>query len=241
MQVVVDDAVLELLSDEQVTAVQAQAVSGTAVCVHCGEPIDPELSDAAVVMFVDAARRRAAVRVAHAGCGDSEVLAADLDGPPPEARLAERWAAFMLPRVPVLVLEARASVWVDEQGPALLEMLRGLGFEGSRELFDSDLFATGVGSPPLARGLSARADGADAVLALADGTVLETLPGALAGGIGEVVAERGGLALAIGTGLGLPDPEEPRPLSFEGLLPVLFDRAIGAFVPLATPESPVAD
>ena len=227
------DVVVELLSDEQLASVEAQARSGRAACVYCGATVDPELSDAAVVMLVDEARRRAAVRIAHPGCGDSDVLAADLGGAPAEARLAERWAAFVLPRVPVIVLEARAAVWADESGPALLQMLRGLGFEGARELFDSDLFATGVGAPPIARGLMAEIVDHDAVLTLAGGTVLETLPGAMDGGLAKLTAERGGLAVVIGTELGLPDPAAPEPLSFERLLPVLFDRAVGALVPLS--------
>ena len=241
MEIDLAPEVRELLSDEQIAAVEADVRSTDTPCIHCGEPIDQELSDAAVVMLVDADRRRAAVRVAHAHCGDSAVLAADLPEPP-DARLAERWAGFVLPRVPLLVLQARADLWADEQRPALLGMLESLGFEAARELLDSDLFATGVGEPPRARGLSARpsADGMDLDLVLTDGTVIETLPGAFREGLGDLIRERGGVALVLGTGLGLPEPDTGPGVAFDALLPALLDRAIGAFVPLADPIRPAA-
>lgn len=237
MAIEISAPVRELLSDEQIAAVELQAGSGAAACIHCGETIDPELSEIAVVMLVDPRRRRAAVRLAHGGCGESEVLHAEI-ADPSAARLAERWAAFVLPRVPLLVLQARADVWTDEQRPALLEMLGGLGFESARELLDSDLFATGVGGPPQAQGLELQIDGDDAALVLADGTVLETLPGALAGEIGGLTRERGGVAVAIGLEIGLPEPAGDRILTFETVLPGLLERAIGAFVPLAGDRGP---
>ena len=61
-----------------------------------------------------------------------------------------------------MVLQADAGVWADEGRPALIAMLRGLGFDDAREAFDSDLFATGVGAPPRAGGLELVATGADA-------------------------------------------------------------------------------
>lgn len=100
------------------------------------------------------------LRVSHAGCGPSLVAEAELPGPG-EARLAERWAAFLLPRVPLVALQAVAGVWTGEREPALFSMLRGLGFESAREALDSDLFATGVGSAPRASGLALAVDGAD--------------------------------------------------------------------------------
>ncbi len=243
MEVEISAPVRELLSDEQIASVELQAGSGAAPCIHCGETIDPELSAIAVVMLVDPRRRRAAVRLAHGGCGESRVFDAELPGPGPgtgsaEARLAERWAAFVLPRVPLLVLQARADVWTDEERPALLEMLGSLGFESARELLDSDLFATGVGGPPQARGLELRIEGEDAALVLADGTVLETLPGALAGELGGLTTERGGAAVAIGVEIGLPGPDSDRILTFETVLPGLLERAIGAFVSLGADAGP---
>ena len=222
----------ELLSDEQIATAELLARSGDAVCLGCGTTLDPSVSDAAVVLLVDESRRRAAVRVAHPGCLESAVVTADLDDPPGPARMAERWAAFVLPRVPLLVLETRADIWTSEDRPALHEMLIELGFEPARELLDSDLFATGVGKPPTARGLTITPREADAILALDRGAVLETLPGALAGGLGDLAAERGGVAVALGVGLGLPDGSSSAPLTFEELLPALLDRGLGAFLPI---------
>lgn len=234
--------VRELLSDEQLEAVDLQAAGGEAPCMHCGEAIDPSLGPAEVLLLVDSGRRRAAVRLSHGGCGMSAVVEAEIEEPSP-ARLAERWAAFPLPRVPVIVLQARADVWADEERPALMRMLGELGFEGAREALDSELFATGVGAPPSTQALSLRITGNDLALVLAEGTVLETLPGAAVDPLLGQVTEIGGAVFLIGSELGLPEDGDGL-LTFEELLPVLLERAIGAFVPLhpgedAGPPDPI--
>lgn len=224
--------VRELLSDEQIAAVEVQVASGEAPCMRCGEPIDPEISEASVVLIVDPRPRRAAVRVSHTGCGPSLVVTAELPGPG-DARLAERWASFVLPGsplVPVLVLQADAGVWTDEERPALISMLRDLGFDRAREAFDSNVFATGVGSPPRADGLTLIADGADLLVRLASGEALEVLPGAVAADWGEALARRGGALVAVGPGLGLPSEGG---IGFDELLPTLLERAVAAWVRLA--------
>jgi len=222
--------VRELLSDEQIAAVELQVATGEAPCLRCGETIDPDLAEASVVLIVDPAPRRAAVRVSHAGCGPSLVAEAELPGPA-DARLAERWASFVLPGVPLVVLQADAGVWADESRPALIAMLRGLGFDDAREAFDSDLFATGVGAPPRAGGLELVATGDDAAIRRADGEVLEELPGLIAGSWAELALSSGGALIAIGSTLGLPADGA---IGFDALLAVLLERAVAAWVPLAT-------
>lgn len=54
----------------------------------------------------------------------------------------------------------------------------------------------------------------------------------LAPQVRELLSERGGALVAIGSTLGLPLPEE-RGISFDELLPVLLERSVAAFVPLA--------
>ncbi len=226
MSLTVAPEVRELLSDPQIEAVARQVETGEAPCVRCGEPIDPGLGGTSVVLIVDPGPRRAAVRVSHEGCGPSIVTEASLPGPV-AARLAERWAAFTLPRVPLVVLQADAAVWTDEDRPALMAMLRDLGFDDAREAFDSDLFATGVGAPPVARGIGLAAAGDDLEVRLADGTGLEALPGLFGGDWAASAEGLGGALLAIGPTLGLPDSGG---IGFDELLPVLLDRAIAAWV-----------
>lgn len=223
--------VREMLSDEQIAAVQVQVDSGEAPCLRCGERIDPAAEQAAsVLLIVDPAERRAAVRVSHAGCGPSVVAEAELPGPT-DARLAERWVSFVLPGVPLVALQADAGVWTGEHQPALMTMLEALGFDSAREAFDSDLFATGVGAPPTADGLELIRDGADLVIGLRDGDALEVLPDILGGPWGELLDERGGALVAIGPTLGLPKPGEEG-IGFDQLLVVLVERAVAAFVRL---------
>lgn len=219
----------ELLSDEQIAAIEVQVETGEAQCIRCGETIDPELSEASVVLMVDPAPRRAAVRVSHAACGPSVVTKADLPGPA-DARLAERWAAFELPGLALAVLQSDAGVWTSEQQPALVGMLRDLGFDRAREALDSDLFATGVGAPPVASGVELAAEGDDLLIKLASGDVLELLPGLMAGRWVDLVRERGGALIAVGPALGIPTEGG---IGFEELLPALLDRAVAAFVLLA--------
>lgn len=229
MTLSVSPEVRELLSDEQIAAVAVQVETGEAPCLRCGERIDPGLSEASVVLMVDPRPRRAAVRVSHTGCGPSIVAEAELPGPA-DARLAERWAAFVLPGVPLVVLQADAAVWTGEERPALIGMLRELGFEGARESFDSDLFATGVGAPGRAEGLELVVSDADLLVRLAGGEDLEVLPGIVEGAWGALARERRGALLAIGPSLGLPTEGS---VAFDGLLTVLLDRAVAAWVPLA--------
>jgi len=219
----------ELLSDEQLASVEAQVATGEAPCIRCGQAIDPELDEASVVLVVDSGPRRAAVHVSHAGCGPSIVAEAELPGPG-EARLAERWAAFVLPRVPLVALQAVAGVWTGEREPALFSMLRGLGFESAREALDSDLFATGVGPAPRASGLTLAVEGRDLELRLDSGETLESLPGIAAGRWAEQVEERGGALIAVGAALDLPSEGG---IAFEAVLPNLLERAVAAWVPLA--------
>lgn len=229
MSFVVAPEVGELLSDEQLLAVEAQVATGEAPCIHCGETIDPEISDATVILIVDPASRRAAVRVSHGACGDSIVTEAELPGPA-DARLAERWAAFELPGLAFAVLQSDAGVWTGEERPALVEMLTDLGFDGAREAFDSDLFATGVGAPPVAAGVELVAAGEEIDIRLSSGDVLETLPGLAVGRWIELAGERGGALIAIGPTLGIPSEGG---VGFEELLPAMLERAVAAFVPLA--------
>ena len=221
--------VAELLSDEQLTSVAQQVASGEAPCIRCGGRIEPKLGEASVVLVVDPAPRRAAVRVSHAGCGPSVVTEAQLPGPG-EARLADRWAAFVLPDLPFVAMQAVAGVWTGEREPALITMLRELGFEAAREALDSDLFATGVGPPPRARGLGLGIDAEDLLIRLASGDTLETLPGIATAQWGDLLAARGGALIAIGASLGLPDEGG---IGFDELLPSLLDRAVAAWVPLS--------
>lgn len=230
MSLTVAPEVQELLSDAQIEAVEVQVRTGRAPCLRCGGAIDPSLGDAAVILIVDPSPRRAAVRVSHEGCGPSVVAEAALPGPA-EARLAERWASFVLPAVPLVVLQSDAAVWADEHGPALTAMLRGLGFEDAREAFDSDLFASGVGAPPRGRGIGLVALGADLGLRLADGQEIEALPGVLTGVWAELARSRAGALVAIGPTLGLP---EEGGIGFDELLPVLLDRTVAAWLPLTS-------
>lgn len=177
---------------------------------------------------MDPGPRRATVRVTHAGCGPSVVTEAELPDPG-DARLAERWAAFVLPGVPVAVLQADAGVWAGEDRPALIEMLHALGFEGAREAFDSDLFATGVGSPPIATGVELLLNGADLVVRMNDGEPLEVLPEIASGQWAELFSAKGGALIAIGPSLALPTGGA---IAFDALLPTLLDRAVAAWVPL---------
>ncbi len=229
MTLLVDPQVKELLSDEQLAAVEVQVATGEAPCIRCGETIDPELSEAAVVLIVDPKERRAAVRVSHEGCGPSVVTEAELPGPA-DARLAERWAAFELPGLAFAALQSDAAVWTGEQRPALVEMLTDLGFDKAREAFDSDLFATGVGTAPIATGVELVAAGPDLEIRLESGDVLESLPGLAEGRWLQNASERGGALIAIGPALGIPLEGG---VAFEELLPALLDRAVAAFVPLA--------
>ena len=219
----------ELLSDEQIAAVDVQVASGEAPCVRCGETIDPDLGAASVVLIVDPAPRRAAVRVSHAGCGPSVVAEAELPGPA-DARLAERWAAFELPGLALAALQSDAGVWIGEQRPALIGMLEKLGFDAAREALDSDLFATGVGAPPVASGLELAADGDDLLIRLAPDTVIEALPGLMRGRWSDLARERRGALIAVGPALGIPTEGG---IGFDEVLPALLERAVAAFVPLA--------
>lgn len=228
MTLAVAPQVRELLSDAQIAAVEVQVETGEAPCLRCGDAIDPELGEASVVLIVDPGPRRAAVRVTHAGCGPSVVTEAELPDPG-DARLAERWAAFVLPGVPVAVLQADAGVWAGEDRPALIEMLRALGFEGAREAFDSNLFATGVGAPPTATGLELLLNGADLVVRMDDGEPLEVLPEIASGQWAELLSAKGGALIAIGPSLALPTGGA---IAFDALLPTLLDRAVAAWVPL---------
>lgn len=221
--------VRELLSDEQIAAVQIQVDSGEAPCLRCGETIDPALEKASVVLIVDPGPRRAAVRVSHPGCGPSVVAEAELPGPA-DARLAERWASFVLPGVALLVLQSDAAVWTGEEQPALTSLLRSLGFDASREAFDSNLFATGVGDSPRASGLELVAEGNDLLVRLSGGETLEVLPELMAGQWADVARSNGGALVAIGPTLAVP--REGR-IGFDELLPVLLERALAAFVALA--------
>lgn len=224
--------VRELLSDEQIAAVDLQVETGQAPCVLCGEPIDPELGAASVVLIVDPGPRRAAARVSHVGCGPSVVTEAQLPEPG-DARLAERWASFVLPGVPVIVLQADAAIWTGEREPALLTMLRDLGFERGREAFDSELFATGVGPPPRTDALRLGLNGEDLVLSLVAAEALEVLPGIATGQWGALLTERKGALIAVGSDLGLPDSGG---IAFDDLLPVLLERTLAAWVTLRARE-----
>ena len=229
MSLLVAAEVKELLSDEQLAAIEVQVETGEAPCIRCEETIDPELSDATVVLIVDSGSRRAAVRVSHEGCGPSTVIDAELPEPA-DARLAERWAAFELPGLAFAALQAVAGVWTDEERPALVGMLIDLGFDDAREAFDSDLFATGVGSPPAAAGVELHITAGEVEIRLSSGDVLESLPGLDSGRWADLVRERGGALIAIGPALGIPTEGG---VGFEELFPALLDRAVAAFVPLA--------
>ncbi len=222
--------VRELLSDAQIEAVDVQVRTGEAPCIRCGETIDPELSTATVVLIVDPGPRRAAVRVSHESCGPSIVTEAELPGPA-EARLAERWASFVLPTVPLVVLQSDAAVWTDERQPALTTMLRGLGFEAAREAFDSDLFASGVGAPPIASGVELAPNGVDLSIRLDEGQEIEVLPGVLAGEWAQLARGRHGALVAIGSALGLPTEGG---IALGELMPVLLDRAVAAWLPMTS-------
>lgn len=230
MTLAVAPEVRELLSDEQIAAVAIQVETGEAPCLRCGETIDPELGEASVVLMVDPGPRRGAVRVSHLACGPSVVAEAELPGPA-DARLAERWAGFVLPGVPLVVLQADAAIWTGEERPALIGMLRKLGFEAARESFDSDLFATGVGAPARADGLELVAAGADLLMRLSGGEDLEVLPGIVEGAWAELCTAKGGALLAIGPSLGLPTEGS---IAFDALLPVLLERAVAAWLPLVS-------
>lgn len=222
-------AVAELLSDAQLDAVAAAVEGSQAECFHCNELI-PESERAAVLLFVDPSSRGAAVRVCHAGCGESSVRQAAVGGPGP-ARLARRWAGFLLPGCPVLVLEAEASVWTDEEAPALVRMLQRLGFEPARAGLDSELFATGRGPAPTARGMRFTWNRERLELELAGGESLESFPGPLEPALLDAMERAGGALVIVASDLGIPLDE---PLGLEEILPTLLDRAVGAFVPYAS-------
>lgn len=159
---------------------------------------------------------------------------------PSDDRLAARWASFVLPGTPVLVMEAEAGTWMAEDRPALFELLRRLGFEPAREGLDSELFPTGVGEPPRAPGLLLRHSGDDLRLELSRGAddapvhTLETFPGAASGHWMDRVADRGGALVIVGGALGLPGEGG---IGFDELLPALLERGLGAWVELARPPA----
>lgn len=231
MRLEVAPEVAELLSDEQLGHLRAQAESGeAALCVRCEEVIEPEPDEPATLVLVsDPQSRRAAAQLSHAACGPSAVV----EGAVPEpghARLAWRWATFVLPRVPLVVLETRGGAWTDEEQPALMRMLEGLGFEPAGRAFDSDLFATGQGAAPRADELVLSVDRQDLIVRSEAGDVLDVLPGAVAGPWGDLLAGSYGALVAISDIAGLP--EEGQPLAFDELLPRLLERGLAAWVGL---------
>lgn len=232
MQLEVAPQVAELLSDEQLGHLHAQAASGEpALCVRCEQVIEPEPEEVATLVLVsDPVSRRAAAQLSHEACGPSAVLRGEVPDPG-YARLAWRWATFVLPRVPLVVLETQGGAWTDEEQPALLRMLEGIGFRPAKEAFDSSLFATGDGAVPRAEDLSLSRQGDELIVRTAAGDVLDSLPGAAAGAWADLLAESGGALVAVSDNASLP--ESGQPLAFDELLPRLLERGIAAWVEAA--------
>lgn len=232
MQLEVAPQVAELLSDEQLSHLHAQAASGeAALCVRCDQVIEPDADELATLVLVsDPETRRAAAQLSHAACGPSAVVEGEV-ADPGYARLAWRWATFVLPRVPLVVLETQGGAWTDEEQPALLRMLEDLGFAEASVAFDSSLFATGKGEPPRAQALAISIEGTEVIIRTTDGDVLDTLPGAYEGEWARLVAESGGALVAVSDAAALPEAGEP--LAFDLVLPRLLERGIAAWVDTA--------
>lgn len=232
MQLEVAPQVAELLSDEQLSHLHAQATSGEpALCVRCGEVIEPDPEEIATLVLVsDPRTRRAAAQLSHEACGPSAAVEGDVPDPS-HARLAWRWATFVLPRVPLVVLETQGGAWTDEAQPALLRMLESHGFGPARDAFDSSLFATGTGEVPRAKALSLSTERDEVVIRTDAGDVLDILPGAFEGEWARLVTWLGGALVAVSDAAALPEPGDP--LAFEDLLPRLLDRGVAAWVSTA--------
>lgn len=232
MRLEVAPQVAELLSDEQLAHLHAQAESGEpALCVRCESVIEPEPSEVATLVLVsDPVSRRAAAQLSHEACGPSAIVEGEVPDPG-YARLAWRWATFVLPRVPLIVLETQGGAWTDEEQPALLRMLEAVGFADARSAFDSNLFATGEGEPPRTQDVVLSRQDNELIIRTTDGDVLDSLPGALDGHWAEIVLEAKGALVAVSDSVGLP--EAGQPLAFEDLLPHLLERGVAAWVRLA--------
>jgi len=224
--------VAELLSDEQLSHLHAQAASGEpALCVRCEQVIEPHPDEIATLVLVsDPQTRGAAAQLSHEACGPSDVVQGEVPDPG-YARLAWRWATFVLPRVPLVVLETQGGAWTDEAQPALLRMLESLGFGPAADAFDSSLFATGEGEVPRAETLVLSIEGDEVIIRTDRGDVLETLPGAFEGEWARLVSELGGALVAVSDAAALPESGEP--LAFEVVLPRLLERGIAAWVATA--------
>lgn len=232
MKLEVAPEVAELLSDEQLGHLRAQASSGEpALCVRCEAVIEPDpASEATLVLVADPERGRAAAQLSHAGCGPSAVVRGEVPEPG-YARLAWRWATFVLPRVPVVVLETQGGAWTDEEEPALMRMLEGAGFAPATIAFDSSLFATGEGEAPRAPEIVLSVEDRSLIVRTAAGDILDELPEAVQGHWGDLLLESGGALVAVSDAAALPEAGEP--LSFDDLQPRLLERGVAAWVELA--------